>query len=448
MSQDSKEWIKTRMGILRKQANFSFNQDLFISILLCLISGKDKHLILTAPPEKLAEVTQMASQISRCLFGFTTAKMICTEQQTRTDLVDTLFNTKDDSDVSVEKLNPNSQYRKPHELSHKPSRSIQTLDSRNSERSQASQHTGSRNTSIKFSLLGDDDLHSSTPVNPVDFNLTKKRILRGNSGASPSAYAHSISTKEMHSKRDKFRWSDHEDTKRSYAASTIAMGSTRLAQTLIMQGLDASDASIQALLLELIVTKELRISNVKYNVPKPFFLVIAVLPQGYDRLKISSQLMDRFFVSYNFEQDMFLHSSMSIPNPLVRQPSSRRFALMKHDEIRALAEKASKVHVNIDITRYVRDIVVGIRTHPRVKGGLTARCSQDLVTVTKSLATLFERSFLTPDLVTIAAEKVFSHRLHVLMVNTTDDQMEKEDMDANIPSDIVAEILRLVYVPV
>lgn len=93
--------------------------------------------------------------------------------------------------------------------------------------------------------------------------------------------------------------------------------------------------------------------------------------------------MDRFFVSYNFEQDMFLHPSMSIPNPSIRQPSSRRFALVKHDEIKALAEKASKVHVNIDITRYVRDIVVGIRTHPRVKGGLTARCSQDLVTVTK-----------------------------------------------------------------
>ncbi|KAG2195593.1 hypothetical protein INT46_011839 [Mucor plumbeus] len=448
MSQDSKEWIKTRMAILRKQANFSFNQDLFISILLCLISGKDKHLILTAPSERLTEVTQMASQISRCLFGFTTAKMICNEHQTRTDLVDALFNTKDDSDVSMEKLNSNQQHRRPHELSHKPSRSIQTLDSRNSERSQTSQHTGSKNTSIKFSLLGDEEIHSSTPVNPVDFNLTKKRILRTNTGVSPSVYAHSISTKEIHNRKDKYRWSDHEDMKRSYAASTSAMGSTRLAQTLVMQGLNASEASIQAFLLELIVTKELRISNVKYNVPKPFFLVIAVLPQGYNRLKISSQLMDRFFVSYNFEQDMFLHPSMSITNSLVRQPSSRRFALMKHDEIKALAEKASKVHVNIDITRYVRDIVVGLRTHPKVKGGLTARCSQDLVTVTKSLATLFERDFLTPDLVTIAAEKVFSHRLHVLVVNTTDDQMEKEDMDANIPSDIVAEILRLIYVPI
>lgn len=63
MSQDSKEWIKTRMAVLKKQAGFAFNQDLFISILLCLISGRDKHLILTAPSDRLAEVTQMASQV-------------------------------------------------------------------------------------------------------------------------------------------------------------------------------------------------------------------------------------------------------------------------------------------------------------------------------------------------------------------------------------------------
>lgn len=68
--------------------------------------------------------------------------------------------------------------------------------------------------------------------------------------------------------------------------------------------------------------------------------------------------------------------------------------------------------------------------------------------VNRSLATLFERDYLTPDLVTIAAEKVFSHRLHVLAINRHDDQMEREDMDANLPSDIVAEILRIVYVPV
>lgn len=448
MSQDSKEWIKTRMAFLKKQAGFSFNQDLFISILLCLISGRDKHLILTAPPNRLSEVTQMAAQISRCLFGFTTAKIVCHENQNRADLIEDLFSTRDESEVSLDRLNASpssikSRTQESHQ-SHSHSRSIQTLDSKISERSQTNQNAQqptSRNTSIKFSLLTSDDEMHATPISPVDFNLKKRDrqpFLRAN-----TSYAQSLPQKESSHHRSRSRWSEHEDMKRSYISSS---SSTRIAQALLVQGLDEANDSIQALLLELIVTKELRISNVRYNVPKPFFLVISVLPQGYNRLSISSQLMDRFFVSYNFEEDMFQNSST--PVSLVRKSSSRRFALMKHEEIKALMEKATKVHVNIDITRYVRDIVVGIRTHPRVKGGITARCSQDLVTVTKSLATLFERDYLTPDLVTIAAEKVFSHRLHVLAINEHDDEMEKEDMDANLPSDIVAEILRVIYVPV
>ncbi|KAG2233802.1 hypothetical protein BDF21DRAFT_432563 [Thamnidium elegans] len=450
MSQDSKEWIKTRMAILKKQAGFAFNQDLFISILLCLISGRDKHLILTAPPNRLGEVTQMASQISRGLFGFTTAKMTCSEYQTRSDLIDSLFNTREDLENSIDKLNGPlvTLKNKVHDTtihSHKASRSIQTLDSRTSDRSQTS-NTGSRNTSIKFSLMVDED--HSTPISPVDFNLRKRDrppFIFSRTNTSTPVYANSILQKEISNhKRDRSRWSENEDLKRSYASSTT---SNKLAQTLIMQNLDSANESIQALLLELIVMKELKMANVRYNVPKPF-LVIAVLPQGYNRLSISSQLLDRFFVSYNFEEDMFLHTNLSMLNPPVRQTNLRRHSLMKHDEIRGLTERASNVHVNIDITRYIRDIVVGIRTHPRVKGGLTARCSQDLVTVTKSLATLFERDYLTPDLVTIAAEKVFSHRLHVLAINTHDDQMEKEDMDSNLPSDIVSEIIRVVYVPV
>lgn len=107
--------------------------------------------------------------------------------------------------------------------------------------------------------------------------------------ASTPIYTNSILQKEFSNhKRDKSRWSEHEDMKRSY---NNPVASTRIAQTLIMQGLDSANESIQALLLELIVTKELRISNVRYNVPKPCFLVISVLPQGYNRLSISSQLV-------------------------------------------------------------------------------------------------------------------------------------------------------------
>ena len=125
--------------------------------------------------------------------------------------------------------------------------------------------------------LPEEDNHT-TPVSPVDFNLKKRDrqpFLR-----STTSYTNSIQQKE--SKRS--RWSDHDETRKAHS-------STRIAQTLIMQGLDVANSSIQALLLELIATKELKIANVKYNVPKPSFLVIAVLPQGYNRLSILSQLV-------------------------------------------------------------------------------------------------------------------------------------------------------------
>lgn len=111
--------------------------------------------------------------------------------------------------------------------------------------------------------------------------------------------------------------------------------------------------------------------------------------------------INRFSVSYDFDEDAFMHAG-GVPTANAKIPH-RRMALVKHEvylkgkpnqfhwilimreiqEIKMLAEQASKVHVDIDITRYIRDIVVGLRTHPLVRGGLTARASQDLVSVTK-----------------------------------------------------------------
>ncbi|KAI7880371.1 hypothetical protein K492DRAFT_130188 [Lichtheimia hyalospora FSU 10163] len=121
-----------------------------------------------------------------------------------------------------------------------------------------------------------------------------------------------------------------------------ARSSGKLAQAVVIQRLDDADPLVQATLLELIVTKELKMGNARYTVPKPHFLVILVLPRTHERSSVSSQL-----------------------------------------EIANLAMQASRVFINIDITRYIRDIVVGVRTHPLVQGGLTARASQDLVKVTR-----------------------------------------------------------------
>ncbi|CEJ04256.1 hypothetical protein RMCBS344292_18223 [Rhizopus microsporus] len=388
MSQDSKEWIKSRMNTLKKQAGFAFNQDVFISVLLCLVSGRDKHLILTAPPGRLKEVTQ-------CLFGLTTAQFQCHEAQAQNELVDILFSSKDEN---------NDSFYKPSSFQ-KASRSFHTTDFNSSRNTTPKVNRQVNEEAQSNSKQLEDELFHTTPISPVDFTLKRTK-------------------QSLYTSLKTGRRQENEE-KRPTA--------TKIVQALLVEDLDKADESIQAVLLELMINKELRLSNIRYNVPKPFFLIIAVLPHDFNRRSISAQLIDRFFISYQFEEEMFQTQSLS-------KPFTRRQALMRQD--------AKKVHVHIDISRYVRDIVVGIRTHPRVKGGITARSSQDLVTVIKSLAALFERNFLTPDLVTIATEKVFSHRLRMLAINERDDQMEREEMDSNIAFDIIAEILHTVNVPV
>ncbi|KAI7864878.1 hypothetical protein BDF14DRAFT_1117633 [Spinellus fusiger] len=254
---------------------------------------------------------------------------------------------------------------------------------------------------IKNHKLPQDSPETSTlhPISPVDFTLSIKR-----------------DKSQSRSMKETQRWTEAETMKRS--------SMNRLPQTLVVQSLDQANAVIQAALLELIVTKELKVSNARYTLPKPFLLLI-VLPQGFDSSTISAQLLDRVFVSYPIHEP-------SQPSNSTRTYTGRRTAHIKAEH---LEDRASQVYINIDISRYIRDIVVGIRTHPLVKSGLTARASQELVLVTKSLAVIFGKEYLTPDLVSIAAEKVFGHRLRLTSPHLT-------------PADVVAEILCLVYVPV
>lgn len=68
----------------------------------------------------------------------------------------------------------------------------------------------------------------------------------------------------------------------------------------------------------------------------------------------------------------------------------------------------------------------------------------------RALATLFRRDYLTPDLVSIAADKVLGHRIHLVETPTTNTTEKDEEKDTRnvTAAEIVAEVIRIVYVPV
>ncbi|CAG8525548.1 11423_t:CDS:2 [Diversispora eburnea] len=152
--------------------------------------------------------------------------------------------------------------------------------------------------------------------------------------------------------------------------------------------------------------------------------------------------MDRFFINYTYEGGGGIGKS-----PMGFNLCNRKGPIIRTTELDSLSENMETVTIHNDIQRYMRDIVVGLRTHRLVKGGLTA-----------PLAAIFDRNYATPELVLFASEKVFSHRL--ILRDIVDDKSLmygtkamtlirlRSNSKITMPSDVVADVLQAVWPPV
>ncbi|KAF9946506.1 hypothetical protein BGZ65_009643 [Modicella reniformis] len=176
----------------------------------------------------------------------------------------------------------------------------------------------------------------------------------------------------------------------------------RTAQAIILDGLENASQEVYAILLEMIINKEINDRN-RYVFPDLIIVAIFRTPSVPDN--IPRQLLDYFAINGSYQ--------FSTPQSRIQPVPVRRHALFRRTEWDELSKRMKLVTISNDMMRYVRDVIVGIRMHEAVHGGLTGRAALDLEAILKTLAAIFQATFVTPDLVTIAAEKVFSHRLEL-----------------------------------
>ncbi|KAG0249892.1 hypothetical protein BG011_008844 [Mortierella polycephala] len=213
------------------------------------------------------------------------------------------------------------------------------------------------------------------PVTPVDFTFPRRRH---ESASNTGGYSGGGET------------------------SGITYSGRRIAQAIILDGLENASEEVYATLLEMIINKEINDRN-RYVLPD--LIIIAVFNSSKVPENIPKQLLDYFAVNGAYQY--------SIVQSRIQPISAKRHALFRRTEWDELSKRMKAVTVSNDMMRYIRDVIVGIRTHEAVHGGLTARAALDLEAIIKTLAAIFQATFVTPDLLMIAAEKVFSHRLQL-----------------------------------
>ncbi|GBB97887.1 hypothetical protein RclHR1_00310015 [Rhizophagus clarus] len=287
-----------------------------------------------------------------------------------------------------------------------------------SSRPSLSINTGSPRKNIHSAYHSHLNPLSQSPITPSDYTLSKKKheSLGTGSFEPPSPYF---------------------------------SGSRSLVKAVIIENLPDANEIIYAFLLEILIRKQVIDKTTIHNISKPF-IIIVLLPITTMKHNLPNQLLDRFFISYTYE-GIGVGKSSAIP--------IKRSPLIKASEIEELSRKMDSVTIHNDMHRYMRDVVVGIRTHRLVKGGLTARASSDLVILVKALAAVFQRNYATPELVLFASEKIFSHRL--ILRDAGDDKsimygtrlitlLRAKNLAPKFPSpgDVVADVLQAIWPPV
>ncbi|CAG8531485.1 754_t:CDS:2 [Dentiscutata heterogama] len=495
----TRSWLKAKLQAI-KRTGLQFSDDILISILVCLMS-RDKHLILTCKQEHTEELKTMIEQIFHNVFGLTCATVTCDASQTPADFIANLFSRPKDENSHSSNNNhignsiQNSAEDSLNRLKQQKSyRSLMTTSSTNSNEKRPSQEFKgmNRHSNLSYSPSNlnnkdpsiDSSFSDESPIfasNNIDDEISineageygpRKKQERSRTLDSPKEtnFISSAAQNSQARRRNTFLTStssqpidiperpstpSRPNLNRTHGSigtggfesySPHNSASRKLAQAVIIESLSYANEIIFAFLLEILANKEVNDKSTTFYLPKPF-LIVALLPESYPRHSLPNQLIDRFFLSYMYEGIIGFGKS-----PIV----NRKNPMIREMEIEKLSKDMDNVSVHTDMQRYMRDIVVGLRTHRVVKRGITSRASTDLVTLVKALAAVFQRNYVTPELVIFASEKVFSHRIILrepgddrsIMYGTSLKTLLKKMRTNATPGDVIADILRAVFPPV
>ena len=203
----------------------------------------------------------------------------------------------------------------------------------------------------------------------------------------------------------------------------------KIAGIAIVKNLNVASQHVQIQALELIRGKRIFTRTAFHTTPKRF-LFIALLPIE-DELRLIPQLNDHMFISHRHlgdedgedellepvAPDIASESSVirSSITPGLAGSASRHSSIsspiITKADIDYLIKATATVRLDSEVRSYIHNVVIFLRTHRAVAGGVSPLATRHFLSLSHVLAPLHGLSYVTPSLVTLAAKKVYPHRI-------------------------------------
>lgn len=201
----------------------------------------------------------------------------------------------------------------------------------------------------------------------------------------------------------------------------------------------------QAALLEAMEERQATIEGVTFKMPRPFFVIATQNPiEREGTFRLPEAQLDRFMLrmSTGYVPTIELESEIlrrrirwgsDSPEGLIRPVLTRELFV----EMQALLE--SGIYVDDKILDYISQIVRGTRGHRAVEVGVSPRGGLALLRLSRAMAAMSGRDFVTPDDVKLFAREALGHRILL--------SLESEVQGRITPLTVVDEVLASIRIP-
>ncbi|KAF2873499.1 hypothetical protein BDV95DRAFT_517307 [Massariosphaeria phaeospora] len=247
------------------------------------------------------------------------------------------------------------------------------------------------------------------------------------------------------------------------------MDSRRIANIVIAKNLNKASAQVQVQALELMRGKRNFTRTAVHAAPRPF-LFVALNVGGTARL--STHLADQFFISHKHQdvhglpnleeleskdlvsEDDASTSSVVRSPPAQAEKRGNSSLTFSEEDLKTLTSLTAQVMVNSEVRAYLHNIVVFMRLHRAVAGGISAMGTRHFNTLVHVLAPLHGLSYVTPSLVALAARKTYPHRITITTPENERSMQWGSSLDAVkavlrgvTVEDVIEEVLESVEAP-
>lgn len=182
---------------------------------------------------------------------------------------------------------------------------------------------------------------------------------------------------------------------------------------LLADEINRASPKVQSALLEAMEERQISLDGVTHALPKPFLVMATQNPvETYGTFHLPEAQMDRFFMKLSMgypsaDEEIKILERTEMRNPI----SNIEAPVINVDDIIAMQEEVRRIRVTDQIKEYIVNLVGSTRDDRNTVLGISPRGSIALYKAAKAFAYIYEREYVTPDDVKLAAVPVLAHRI-------------------------------------